>query len=311
MTLKDKQVFIVGYGAIGKALAVFLQRRGVDVKIARGRIQEEGTSRQQISVQLPDDTIVEAAIDVLPLKALQGQDGVLVLTTKSFGNETLAAALKTMQVNMPVVILQNGLNVEQSFEGSGFENVYRCVLFATSQHLEGQRVRFKPVAVSQVGVIKGSDVLLSEIVALLSTPDFPFGVARDIQPVIWKKAIANSVFNSVCPLLNADNGIFHRDPAAMAIASEIIAECLLVAAAKGVLLEAGDIENTLLQISKSSDGQLISTLQDLNNGRPTEIDTLNIAIAQMATALNMADKVPRTAMLGQLIKIKSALVQPK
>ncbi|MFB6456720.1 ketopantoate reductase family protein [Chitinophaga sp. Hz27] len=309
MLHQDKQIFIVGYGAIGKALAVFLQRRGANVKLVRGRLQEGATIQQQLEVQLPDGSQVDAGIEILPLNALQGQQGVLVLTTKSFGNATLAATLQSIGVNMPLVILQNGLNVEQPFLQPGFENVYRCVLFATSQNMDEQRVRFKPVAVSQVGVVKGEPGLLQEIVVLINTDDFPFSATTDIQPITWKKAIANSVFNSVCPLLQADNGIFHRNAAAMQIAAEIIRECVLVAAAKGIPLQAADIENTLLQISKSSDGQLISTLQDLNNGRPTEIDTLNIAIAAMAAELNMLEKVPRTAMLGQLIKIKESLTK--
>jgi len=129
--------------------------------------------------------------------------------------------------------------------------------------------------------------------------------------VIWEKAIANSVFNSVCPLLEADNGIFHRNEAALAIARNIIAECVAIAALKGVALQAQNVENTLLRISRLSDGQLISTLQDIRNGRPTEIDTLNGAIAGMADQLGRSDMVSGTRLLGELTKIKADINQTK
>ncbi|RFZ84203.1 hypothetical protein DYU05_00805 [Mucilaginibacter terrenus] len=37
------------------------------------------------------------------------------------------------------------------------------------------------------------------------------------------------VFNSVCPLLEVDNGAFYREPAAMKLAERIIEECAIMA----------------------------------------------------------------------------------
>ena len=50
---------------------------------------------------------------------------------------------------------------------------------------------------------------LQTIVKQLDTPEFGFKSEANIQHIIWKKAIANCVFNSVCPLLEADNGILY------------------------------------------------------------------------------------------------------
>jgi 2-dehydropantoate 2-reductase len=123
--------------------------------------------------------------------------------------------------------------------------------------------------------------------------------------VIWKKAINNSVFNSVCPLLNVDNGIFHRNTQALAIAREVIAECVLIAREASVLLEPDEVIANLLAISRASDGQLISTLQDINRRRPTEIDTLNFAIVSIAEKFGKAHLVERTRLLGELVRLKS------
>jgi 2-dehydropantoate 2-reductase len=175
----------------------------------------------------------------------------------------------------------------------------------TSQTIDANRLRFKPVAVSPVGIVAGSAATLRTVVAQVNGPIFPFRAEPDIGPVIWKKAIINSVFNSVCPLLETDNGVFHREPAALAIARSVITECVAVARASGISLRPEEVVESLLLISTASDGQLISTLQDIRNGRRTEIETLNFELVRIAETLGRGELVQQTRLLGELTKLKA------
>jgi 2-dehydropantoate 2-reductase len=86
---------------------------------------------------------------------------------------------------------------------------------------------------------------------------------ENIQILIWKKVITNCVFNSICPLLEIDNGVFHRNAAALEIGKKVIGECIEVADANGIALTTDDVLQNVLTISKMSDGQKISTYQDI------------------------------------------------
>ena len=66
-----------------------------------------------------------------------------------------------------------------------------------------------------------------------------------------------------------------------------------------------NVLNILLHISKTSDGQRISTYQDILHNRRTEIDTLNFAIAEIARKSNNIASVKETRLLGELIAAKS------
>jgi len=301
----EQSIFIVGNGAIGKALAVFLKLQGKNVVILRGSVDDGSSAIEKFTVVLADQSTLEADIEISTMSRFKALDGIVVLTNKSFGNNDLALALKPKINTSPLVILQNGLGVEQAFTDHRFPGVYRCVLFVTSQVGADNRVSFKPVADCPIGGISGHNTSLNNIVDELSTPHFRFRAEENIQQVIWKKAINNSVFNSVCPLLNVDNGIFHRNAQALAIAREVITECVQIAREVGVLLEPNDVIANLLAISKASDGQLISTLQDINRKRLTEIDTLNFAIVNIAEKFGKAHLVERTKLLGELVKLKS------
>lgn len=299
-------IYIIGRGAIGKVLAVFLKLSGKNAVLIRGSVNDEKSHLENIRVTMNDGSIVEAVVEVTTLNNIKELKGIVVLTSKSFGNAELAHSLKNKISDSPLVILQNGLGVEQPFIDNDFPSVYRCVLFVTSQNIEGG-VRFKPVSICPVGVVKGDDEELKEITAELTTPHFQFRSESNIDLVVWKKAIINCAFNSICPLLEIDNGIFHRDIKALDLARRVVNECLLVASRKGVHLKEDEVIENLLLISKSSDGNLISTLQDIRNGQPTEIDTLNFEIARLAEKFNLGHQVQQTKILGELTKLKSQL----
>ncbi|KIO51805.1 ketopantoate reductase family protein [Flavobacterium hibernum] len=305
MNSNQNHIFIIGNGVIGKALAVALILNGRKATILRGSIDNHPANIENIQVLIGDE-IVEAEVLISSLSHYEKLDGTILLTNKSFGNAALSNKLKDKTGKSPIVFLQNGLHIENSFIDKDFDELYRCVLLATSESLENNKVRFKLVAPSPIGIIKGSDEVLTEIVNVLDTSLFSFRKEQDIQTLIWKKVISNCVFNSICPLLETDNGIFQRNEEVLAIAKTVITECLSVAKEHGINLTTDIVLENILAISKMSDGQKISTYQDILNKRETEIETLNLAIAKSALLKgNIA--VPITEMLGQLVKIKSEL----
>lgn len=302
-----EQIFIVGAGAIGKVLAVFLAQKGNKVVILRGSVDEFPAATNRIEVVFADNTRVQAEIPVSSLNAYSSLDGIVLLTNKSYGNEVLAEKLSDKTGDSPIVLLQNGLGVENPFTAKGFSELYRCVLFATCQTIGENKIAYKPVNVSPVGTVIANATRLESIVERINTPHFPFRSEPEIQRIIWIKAIVNCVFNSICPLVETDNGIFRRDTKAFELAREVIGECTGIAHAMGVEIEANAIEEQLLLISEKSDGQNISTFQDIENRRRTEIDTLNFEIVRMAAALGKESSVVRTKLLGDLVKMKSEL----
>ncbi|MCF3111780.1 2-dehydropantoate 2-reductase [Niabella sp. CC-SYL272] len=301
------RIYIIGAGAIGKALAVFLKLEGRNVTLLRGSVDGTMDYRELIEVILPDGTAAQTMVDVTTPERVTSFDGLVVLANKSFGNERLAALLEPKIRDVPVVLMQNGLGIEQPFINRHFPLIFRCVLFATSQSISRERLQFRAVTASPVGVVRGVVANLSCIIQQLNNRYFEFRPEQDIRPLVWKKTIINSVFNTVCPLLETDNGIFYRNKKVVEMAREVVDECIKVAAFDGIRLDAEDVMDGLLQISRCSEGMLISTYQDLRRQQPTEIDALNLAIVRAADRLPGSGRVPATRLLGTLIQLKSEL----
>ncbi len=300
----DEDIYIIGNGVIAKGLAVALSLKGKNVTIIRGSVDHEKAYQENIEVNTGAQSY-NAIITVSTFGNHSTLNGLILLANKSFGNEQLAEKLKYTNKSTPIIFLQNGLGVEDPFIENGFTQLYRCVLMATSQAIGKSKVTLKVVAPSPIGIIKGFDQNLQEIVSQINTELFSFRTEKNIQNLIWKKVISNCVFNSICPLLEIDNGVFHRNHAALEIGKKVISECITVANTNHIALTADEVLQNVLMISKMSDGQKISTYQDILQKRETEIGTLNFSVAKLGHL--SGHSLPITSLLGEMTKLKSEL----
>lgn len=300
----DETIYVLGSGAIGFPLAAFLSNKNNSVMAVRTSRSDIPKSTVSIAIRSNSDRI-QIPVDTISLSRLNHLQGIIVVTAKSYANPAIARQLRAKAATGPLVILQNGLGVEKPFLDAGFPAIYRCILYATGQLTSEHEYVFRPITSSPIGVIKGSKAELAKCVEALTTGGFPFHSEVNIQQEIWKKAIINSVFNSICPLLDVDNGVFIRNEETANLARELIRECISLTDRLEVKLDESELMEQILLISKTSDGQLISTLQDIKAGRPTEIESLNLEIARIAASLEPRLSLSKTELLGKLIQIKS------
>jgi 2-dehydropantoate 2-reductase len=298
-------IYILGSGAVGFPLAAYLTNAGRKVVAVR-------TSRNDVPASTINVTVQDAAnqlkvpIETVSLSNLTQLDGTLVITTKSYTNRDIALKLKERKAAGPLIIMQNGVGVEKPFLDAGFAAVFRCVLYVTSQPTSEYDFSFHPIAASPIGMIQGTESELQQCVEQLNTDGFPFRTEINIQKEIWKKAIINSVFNSICPLLDVDNGVFVRDEESANLARQLVKECIRLTDRLTVGLSENEVMEQIMRISTRSK-QLISTLQDIKNGRQTEIESLNLEIARLAASLEPPLYLPQTELLGRMILAKSVL----
>ena len=297
-------VHVVGSGAVGMALVACLVEDGRNAVAVR--TLNKDAPKETIGVRLEDGPDqIRVSVETIGLSELKRLDGIVAVTAKSYANRAIGAELRNKAVRGPLVVLQNGVGVEAPFLEAELPEVYRCVLYVTSQSTPDGALRFRAIKSSPIGIIQGTETGLDGVVLALSTPRLPFHSEGKIQREIWKKAIINAVFNSICPLLETDNGVFVRDQAVAQLADDVVVECLVLTDRLGLGLTQDELMDQILQISRSSAGQLISTLQDIRNGRETEIEFLNMEIAQTAAAQRPRIDLPRTELLGKMVLAKA------
>lgn len=303
----NSRIFIVGGGAIGFSLAVHLKNAGKDVTILRASENNAEESNRKIAVESGDGSILEQEIFCKPLSSQGRIEGIVILATKAIANDDLAEKLLSSAASIDLLIMQNGIGVERPFLNKGFRSLSRCVVYITAERIAADRYTARMIKPSPVGPVSGGGGVKSSLASVIATNGFDFYEETDIDREIWKKGIINAAFNSICPLLDVDNGIFDRDAAVLDLARKLVLECVPVANRIGIAIGSEEVIDQIVQISKRSSGQLISTLQDIKNRRETEIRFLNSEICRVAEQLTPAISLPLTRILGELTLKKSQL----
>lgn len=296
-------ISILGSGAVGMALAAFLREAGRAVLLLQARQSHAPWTEMRIQVS-GEDRLHDVIVPTLGWDLWPGGDGLLVIATKAHANEGIAERLREKAGDGPIVILQNGLDVEAPFLHRHFPGIYRGLLYVTSEILGEGELAFRAIQPSPIGVVRGEANQLAECVRSLHTESLPFREEPALEREVWKKTLVNAVFNTLCPLLECDNGIFYREEKLRGIVLALLAEGSRIAAACGVELDEESLGQQVMRISAGS-SQLISTLQDLRKGQETEIDYLNLALVRRARALRPPREAPLLEALGRLIEVKS------
>jgi len=158
-----------------------------------------------------------------------------------------------------------------------------------------------PGAVGGVGTEPAERIALALYGAGISVRTSPSALE-----VIWAKVAFNCVMNSLCSIASIPVSALARYSGFDALAGSVLDEVAAVARAEGVTVDtAAALRLMRAQFDPSASGDhLASMLQDLMNGRPTEIAHLNGAIAARAAACGV--DAPVNATVSRLIGLLEA-----
>lgn len=125
---------------------------------------------------------------------------------------------------------------------------------------------------------------------LLSHAGFACSLTTDIRREIWLKLIGNAAFNPVSALTRATLDRMLADPDVHALLQTLMSEAIAVGAALG--LDTGEMPRARLERGRPLGQVRFSMLQDLEQGRPLEHESLSGAVSAIGDLLG----VPTPAM---------------
>jgi 2-dehydropantoate 2-reductase len=302
------RIAILGAGATGGFLGARLAKAGVDVVlIARGpHLQAMRESGLRLIETDGESTVrVEATDD---LAAVGGSDFVFV-TLKALSLPAIAERLAAgLGDRTAVVSAQNGIpwwyfqRHGGELEGTHLETVdpggmiartidptrvIACIVYpATSvvgpgvvRHVEGERF--------SLGELDGSQ---TERIAALSGVLAGAGLKAPVQPRIrqelWVKLMGNAVFNPLSVLTRATLGDMAQSTVLAPVVRAAMEEVDAVAGRLGIEIPVS-IDQRIRGAARVGDHKT-SMLQDLEAGRPLEIDAITGSVVELAGRLGVA-----------------------
>jgi 2-dehydropantoate 2-reductase len=294
---------IVGAGAIGLTLGAALASAHDVVLLARRPEAVASILRDGVLVEAGDGVQRVAVRATADVRAFADRDAVIV-AVKSYSTAQACAPLRgVLAAHALVASVQNGIdNVEtlrtvmpgaRVIAGSTQQGVIR---------LGDNRVR---------AVNRGTTVFARDDAAAPTSGDLAdaFAVAGldarvsdQVGVLLWRKLLVVAAINPLGALAGRTNGAVVTDADLVPLARALVAEAAAVAAAEGV--DPSDPWAALEAAASATAANRNSMLQDLDAGRPTEIDAISGAILRRARAHGIA--APMTETVLRLVRAREA-----
>ena len=264
------RVAILGMGAVGHVVARALDGRAELVKVDRTH------------APLRDgETPVDAAI----------------VTTKTPGTAWAAEiAAKILARDGVALTIQNGLgNYETLLEHVGRERAALGVIYVGAQLVNGELRATGPGKVELGRPLAAAPrAKLDELAQLMRSGGMDVTVVDDAWPAVWRKIVTNAAVNPLSALIRRTNAELLADPSASRVADCLAREVARVATASGVRIGEDEAVKQWRAMAALTGANRSSMLQDVEAGRPTEVDAISGAVARegerhgVAAPLNQA-----------------------
>ncbi len=282
---------LVGVGALGSVFAAVYREAGVDVTLVEKDPERLGLLRSgQAVVRFPDGTPrpLDAPAVGYPLPPGLGPFDMVHVSVK--GYDTAGAARDIRPLVGPdtlVLSVQNGLgNLEVLAGAFGPERVVGGITAHSAQRLPSGEVRYVggKGPLLAVGPVSPSPhprlaSLLFGLKRALEARGYPVEIVPDIEPVRWRKLIANVSTNPVAAITGRTAEQMLASPHVCRLIDLLAGEAAAVARARGLSFPELDSPGEFCRWALSGVGpNKISMLQDVEARRPTEIGCLNEAV---------------------------------
>ena len=286
-------ILVLGAGAIGSVYAAKLSARHPVTVVAR---RAHVDAIRSAGLRLIGRETLTARVDAVTQVESIAPGTVVLLTTKVNASEAaLGPMADLVRDDTVIVCVQNGLDSEaiarRAVRG-------RCVVLR---------------AITQFGAIFQSPGLINftasgytliedgphsaAIADMLTACGLEGRVSADIKTEVWRKLIFNCVINPITAITGTEVGGI-ADARLDPLKRLVIDECLAVARTEGVDFTI-DFLTTIAEVFGSS-RTIASMRQDLMRGRPTEIDHMNGAVADLGRRAGI--DCPVNASLAAIIK---------
>lgn len=303
------KICIVGAGAIGGALGVHLARGGHTVSlVARGphlrAIQARGLSLRQkdaadITLQMPasDDP------------GVFGPQDLVIIGVKAHGVPAILPQLKALLGPDTIVLpALNGIpwwyfhKVGGRYEGQPVRcldpdgamlkvldpaRIVGCVVYGAGDSPEPGVVRqTSPDQPLVIGEADGAETpRLAALAKALAVPGVKVTVDRKIRNAIWTKLLGNVAFNPISALAQADMQMIAESQRLNALVRSVMTEAVATGRAHGIEF-AMTVDQRLAMAGRLGPVKP-SMFQDLEQGRPMEVEAIVGAVAELARLENI------------------------
>ena len=241
-----------------------------------------------------------------PLRADEKPVDAAVVCVKTHGTAWAAdVAKRVLAPDGAAITIQNGLgNYEALVAAVGEERAAVGVIYVGARLDERGELHATGPGRVELGCPRGTGPrrAFEALAAALERGGMTVVTTDDAWPAVWRKIATNAAVNPTTALLGYTNAELLGDVAGSRVADGLAAEVARVATAAGVRVGEDEARRWWREMAQLTGANRSSMLQDVQAGRPTEVDAICGAVHRegerrgVAAPLNQA----MTVLVGAL-----------
>jgi 2-dehydropantoate 2-reductase len=301
------KICIFGAGAVGGYIAVLLKKSGADVSIVARGDHLAAIKRNGLKL-VSDDGEQTAEMPATDNAAELGQQDYVISTLKAHQAwEAAEHILPLFGPSTAVVTAQNGVpwwyfygipgqyaNMrlesvdpgDRQWRAIGPERVIGCTVYPATEIIEPGVIKHVYGNAFGLGEPNRKETdRLKALAAIFESAGLKPRIYPEIRNDIWLKLWGNLCFNPISALTRATLDVIATDPATRSVARNMMAEAERIGRRLGVHFRV-DIERRITGAANVG-AHRTSMLQDLDRGRPLELDALLTAVQEMGRIVDL------------------------
>ena len=266
------RIVVLGAGALGSLLAGLLSRQNEVYMVGRKEhVHEVNESGLRIE-GLNEGAYAPVAGERLDESPFY--PNWILLTVKAYQTEDAAKDILETFPKVPVLSFQNGIENEEALIGMGLDAVGGVTSHGIT-FLGPGNIRHAGEGRTVIGEMDDRISMRVRAMAyVLSEAGILTEVSDNIKGEIWLKGAVNSVINPLTALLGVKNGFLLENEDLKDLGDRIAGECETVARLESISLPRSPID-AWKEVAEMTAENVSSALQDIRNGKRTEIKEIN------------------------------------
>lgn len=284
------RVGVVGAGAMGGMYAAHFVRAGFEVLlVATG---DRVARLRSAPLVVNGEPLAARVVDPAEPGAVTAPADLVLIAVK---DAQLAEAIDLIEPlvgeHTTILSVLNGLDSERAIAARyGAERVLLCVAAAMDARRDGSAVTYRQVGRLTFGPERAGEsaARVAAVHDALDAAALAWTTPPDMRHAMWWKFLVNVGINQASAVLRAPYGAFQYDGSARSLMMALQDEVVAVAHAEGVNLGAEDLAAWDRVLAGQPADGWTSTLQDVEAGRPTEVEIFAGRVVAFGSAHGIA-----------------------
>lgn len=297
------KVAIVGVGAMGSLFAYLFSQAGHSPWLL-SNCHERVAALKKEGLKVEEVTGTHHCV-VDRITTDPGEIGtveLVIIFVKAYDTgKALRGAAPLIGDDTLVLTLQNGLgNLEKVISVVGPHRAIGGTTAHGATQLSHSHIRHAGIGETTIGAPKGGEARgIGTIKNILDFCGINTTVTDDLEGILWSKLVINAAINPLTAITKLNNGEIMEHAELLDIQRRIVKEACAVAKAQAITIHYRDPVVKVKDVCRATASNKSSMLQDIINGKKTEINYINGAIVSKGNAYSIP--VPYNDIMTRLV----------